>query len=159
MSARMSRVQHERRVVEGETFGAPVPGRWPGGPVEEEHATAAASNRHPRPPRHNPAEPRLRITIGVALCLAVAVTLTALLRSFFHSFGPRDWQGWRIVEPIAVTAAWGAAIAWALSAWRTATICLLATLIGPWGYLYPGPLLVLILACGAASRGLRRTAS
>jgi hypothetical protein len=36
--------KHERRIVEGEMFGAPAPGRWPGGegPMGEEESAEPA---------------------------------------------------------------------------------------------------------------------
>ena len=99
---------------------------------------------------------RFRLTPGVALCAIVACALTILLPSFLHGLGAVDWAGWRIVGPGAVLAGWLAVAAWALRKWWVAAVCLLLTLIGPWGYLYPGAVLALVLSGVAALHAIEQ---
>jgi hypothetical protein len=87
--------------------------------------------------------------LGSILSIVVAVVATALLPDSLP-VSRVDWQGWSIVSPLAVVAAWLAAWAWLGNRRYVAVTGHLVSLLAPWGYLYPFTLTATALAIAAA---------
>jgi hypothetical protein len=83
---------------------------------------------------------------GFVLAVIQALAVTWLVFASVTDLGPNDWQGWAVIEPLTVLAAWLTAFAW----WRRLRVlavpAALLTLLAPWGFIYFGPMLAVGLA-------------
>ena len=95
---------------------------------------------------------RILAVVGLVVSALIAIAATLLLITSAGDLGPKDWWGWRLVNPLAVAGAWTSCISWATDRRLLAVPGHLASVVfGPWGYLYPFPLAAILLAIAAAA--------
>ncbi len=102
---------------------------------------------------------RNRPWFGAVVGLVVAVASSVQLPGALASLTDVDWQGWYVMQPAAVTAAWIGIVAWWFGRWLLAAIAFAIAVVGPWGFLWPGAVASLALAISAGMRAVRREPS
>ncbi|HET7482435.1 MAG TPA: hypothetical protein VFK89_06180 [Actinomycetota bacterium] len=89
---------------------------------------------------------RRSVVAAVVVSVLIAVVATGLTISEWNTIGRGDWQGWRILFPLAVAGSWLAVVGWATDRRLIAVPGHILSLGAPWGYLYLLPLVAVILA-------------
>jgi len=81
---------------------------------------------------------------------AIAAVASVLLADYLPAAGDNEW-GYPALGYAAVIAAWVACISWAIDQRLLAVPSHILSVFAPWGYLYPVPLLAVILAIAAGA--------